>query len=331
MARRPALIACSETVVNPYDILQVSPHADEQVIRAAYRSLIQRHHPDRHPGNIQIAELAARLTQAYELLSDPERKALLDEQLKALESLRHEPAMAQASSISKERAFKPSSRVNKAKQPTAAGITGLHIAVAFLCVGAFVSVIFFATKPKQDLPPNERLSAIRAEMESASTTEATRQKLYAEKINVLTQHPDVAAKDRELKIKNLADRSLALLTEPISVYLPSSDNSGLPPVQLVVPEITLVLGSFDSMVLIEQVGKHRQRIQAELVQSMQNQSSRLALNADSEIQIKRLIRESVVRSLDLREQGNYPSSYFESPGRYGVVEIILPKSFSLLR
>jgi hypothetical protein len=113
--------------------------------------------------------------------------------------------------------------------------------------------------------------------------------------------------------------------------LPSSDNSGLPPVQLVVPEITLVLGSFDSMVLIEQVGKHRQRIEAELVQSMQNQSSRLALSGDSEIQIKRLIRESVVRSLDLREQGSYPSSYFESPGRYGVIEIILPKSFSLLR
>ncbi len=34
-----------------YDVLQVSPNADQDVIKAAYRSLVQRYHPDKNPGS----------------------------------------------------------------------------------------------------------------------------------------------------------------------------------------------------------------------------------------------------------------------------------------
>ena len=66
--------------MNPYDFLQVCPIADAMVIRAACRSLIQRYHPDRNPGNAQAAQPAVLVTQAYELPADPQRRAAHDAQ-----------------------------------------------------------------------------------------------------------------------------------------------------------------------------------------------------------------------------------------------------------
>lgn len=72
--------------MNHYEILEVSPVASPEVIRAAYRSLMQRYHPDRNPGDAVAAERASRVVQAYEVLSDAARRAAYDRQLQALAS-----------------------------------------------------------------------------------------------------------------------------------------------------------------------------------------------------------------------------------------------------
>jgi hypothetical protein len=53
-----------------YDVLQVSQNADEEVIRAAYRLLATRLHPDRMPGDPNAAEQMKLVNEAYEVLSD---------------------------------------------------------------------------------------------------------------------------------------------------------------------------------------------------------------------------------------------------------------------
>ena len=59
-----------------YAVLGVAPTADPEVIRAAYRVLAQRHHPDR---NVQTDGSAmVRLNQAYAVLSCPLRRAEFD-------------------------------------------------------------------------------------------------------------------------------------------------------------------------------------------------------------------------------------------------------------
>lgn len=59
---------------NPYTILGVSPVASTDDIKKAYRALAMRHHPDRNPNS--NAELRFNAIQrAYELLSDPKRRA----------------------------------------------------------------------------------------------------------------------------------------------------------------------------------------------------------------------------------------------------------------
>jgi curved DNA-binding protein CbpA len=63
---------------DPYSVLQVARSATQKEIRAAYRLLVARYHPDRHQGNPLEDLASARMTEinrAYELLSDPERRA----------------------------------------------------------------------------------------------------------------------------------------------------------------------------------------------------------------------------------------------------------------
>lgn len=58
-----------------YDNLQVARTASEAVIRAAYKSLAQKYHPDRFDGDPAHAERIMKfLNEAYEVLSDPVRR-----------------------------------------------------------------------------------------------------------------------------------------------------------------------------------------------------------------------------------------------------------------
>lgn len=65
---------------NFYDLLQVEPTADSRSIQAAYRRLMFLHHPDRNAG-VDAQAMAQRLNRAYEVLSDPERRAVYDWEL----------------------------------------------------------------------------------------------------------------------------------------------------------------------------------------------------------------------------------------------------------
>lgn len=62
---------------NYYDILGVSKAANDEEIKKAYRKLSLKHHPDRDGGD---AEKFKQLSQAYETLSDPEKKNQYDHQ-----------------------------------------------------------------------------------------------------------------------------------------------------------------------------------------------------------------------------------------------------------
>lgn len=58
-----------------YDNLQVAENASPEVIKGAYRYLSQRWHPDKNPADREKAERITRIiNQAYEVLSDPEKR-----------------------------------------------------------------------------------------------------------------------------------------------------------------------------------------------------------------------------------------------------------------
>lgn len=61
-----------------YEILQVSPNADADIIRLAYRRLSQKWHPEKNPGDRSAAERMMLINEAYGVLSDPERRREYD-------------------------------------------------------------------------------------------------------------------------------------------------------------------------------------------------------------------------------------------------------------
>ena len=60
-----------------YAVLQVHPLAHPDVIQAAYRRLTLLYHPDRNPSP-DATQRMVQLNQAYEVLSDPEKRAAYD-------------------------------------------------------------------------------------------------------------------------------------------------------------------------------------------------------------------------------------------------------------
>ena len=68
-----------------YDNLKVARGAPQEVIRAAYKALSQKYHPDKNPGDEKAARIMAIVNTAYGILSDPMRRREHDEWIAAEE------------------------------------------------------------------------------------------------------------------------------------------------------------------------------------------------------------------------------------------------------
>jgi molecular chaperone DnaJ len=61
-----------------YEVLGVSRNADLDTIKKAYRKIAMQYHPDRNPGNKEAEEKFKEAAAAYDVLSDPEKRAQYD-------------------------------------------------------------------------------------------------------------------------------------------------------------------------------------------------------------------------------------------------------------
>ncbi|MCX6349408.1 MAG: molecular chaperone DnaJ [Candidatus Aureabacteria bacterium] len=61
-----------------YELLEVSREADLEEIKKAYRRQALKHHPDRNQGEEEAAERFKEISEAYEVLSDPDQRGIYD-------------------------------------------------------------------------------------------------------------------------------------------------------------------------------------------------------------------------------------------------------------
>ena len=62
-----------------YEVLGVDKNADEAAIKKAYRALAKKYHPDMNPGDAEAEKKFKEASEAYAILSDPEKKRQYDQ------------------------------------------------------------------------------------------------------------------------------------------------------------------------------------------------------------------------------------------------------------
>ena len=62
-----------------YEVLGVEKNASDAEIKKAYRKLAMKYHPDQNPGDKTAEEKFKEINEAYEVLSDADKKARYDQ------------------------------------------------------------------------------------------------------------------------------------------------------------------------------------------------------------------------------------------------------------
>jgi len=69
----------AETKRDYYEVLGVSRDADDAALKKAYRNLAKKYHPDTNQGNAEAETKFKEASEAYAVLSDPEKRRQYDQ------------------------------------------------------------------------------------------------------------------------------------------------------------------------------------------------------------------------------------------------------------
>jgi hypothetical protein len=279
--------------MNCYEILEVSQNASPEVIKAAYKSLMQRYHPDKNPDNAEIAAHALNVVQAFEVLSDPNKRAAYDIKLKQLlaDSLlvdRDRSRNVQASSAANDW------QAAAAKENKSYWILWLLIALTIvLCLYAMLLLKHTRT---DEIP---------------------------------STNPDIQRQTERDGITEILPRTIPVYISNLTVTLREADAfAGGTAHVLNIPILGVRVGTFDSNKFLHYIDNNKELIRRQLEDKLGDAKYENLIKFDGEQYLKNIVIDSIG---DATGTNLYKADPVNSAvaGQYGVVDILLPRSFSV--
>lgn len=285
-----------------YDILEVTPSASQEVIRAAYKSLIQRYHPDRNPGDYAAATRTTTLVEAYQVLSDSARRTAYDNDLQR---------NAVARKVTKSGA--PYARPSRSGALPEKQFSWLLFWVIVLAgVTLFAAWVVLGTTPQGGAVPAPVPASQAIKFDAAGKPD----------VNVVKAATYVQPRTLPTYLENIK----ANLTPRVKEV----DGGDLEPKHvLTIKTIGLVVGNFDPDKFIDFMERNRDFVGRVLAEKLAVADVKLLAEANGERYLKDLILDAIgeISSTNRREK------HFLDGGRsvayHGAVDVSLPQSFVL--
>jgi len=306
--------------MNCYEILEVSQNASPEVIKAAYKSLMQRYHPDKNPGNAGIAERALAVVQAYEVLSDPGKRATYDIKLKQqpagnLNVIRDGGRAKRASAIA-------------AKESKSYWILWLLIALTIM-------FSLFAMSLLKDKEASEtELTGIRLSLEGSQLTQEQIQKQIREQSHqleeILGTFQEASRGESGKKLDDVSARTIQEYISNLTVYLRAKEGYSKEDVRvLVIPKLGVIVGTSEAEKIADFLNNNKGLIRQKLEEKLVGAKYDELMKADGEQYLKGIVIDSIGETTGTNRYKNDLIYGKEASGNYGVVDVMLPQSFSV--
>lgn len=297
--------------MNHYERLELSPNASPAVIKAAYKSLMQRYHPDRSPDS---ADIAVSIGHAYEVLSDPARRAAYDLELKQL------AALASTAAAPLRRAAPADTSKTLLWLLAFASMAGLG---GWMWSFAGKPSTPAPTKSAQEAPPGS--DPVSQPPPLANDVSNKREDKIDDKGSVVVK-PDIGENE-----KKLAARTLQIFIKDLTVTLNGAGNSpgsaGFH--TLTIPRIGVVVGEFDADAFKNHIGGSSDLIGKKLADLLAHADYEELKKPEGEAYLKKFVLDAIGKITATDRFKEHPSARPGVPEYYGVVDVTFAESYTL--
>jgi curved DNA-binding protein CbpA len=302
--------------MNHYDVLEVSPKASPEVLKAAYKSLMQRYHPDKNPDNQDAAARSVLITHAYDVLSDANRRTAYDISIKSVPET-YVAAHARKGSLTRA----PKNRTDESNIEWQRPFFSLWILVVVtIILSGWISLYLLKKHPSNSVPltvPNVATSAV--EDKPPSNQNGTAAETYDQ--NQKVDDANLTVRLPSAMIVSLKDSSAL---QDASQSLPARR-----PSVLAIPTILLQLGSSDSSGFSRILEQNKLSIHKKLEERLADASPDELVKTSGELYLRKFILDAVQDIARTSSFDTGPASASGISNRYGVTGISLPESFSM--
>ena len=275
-----------------YETLEVSRNASPEVVRAAYKSLIQRYHPDKNPYNPAAADRAQQVSVAYAILSVPESRAAYDERLLSSEKLfadpnpsrspagnRHSqsPARRAESVAAKRRATVP----GKKTEDTSSKFVWIVLVVVGVLFYWILANADFTRKKQEEQRAKQFVAQRQADIEKEETMRQEREQLKE--------------KEEQIKSLDISRRTLTLFPRGLTINLivPGLSTPRLSDRSLVISQISLIVGKIDSDRVLRNLQLNQDIVRQAVFEQLSRINESVLISLGAEEHVKDIIKTTI--------------------------------------